>query len=348
MKKKKYLISMIMASVIGGFLQFWPFEDDRSLWWIRCHLDYIQEQLTGLKSNLLEYHEINGRYPTNDEGLAVLDNFDAKFELTLFRHPESRPERTWNFGGGAINQFWWQDITKRIQDYRQKHGQVPQTTAEFLESHIGSALDPEWRSFALEDLESLEFDVAIGKEDNLYFLSPAGIMSPWLMPYVYENRNGLNQVLFADSPARRDSKKLYSIQVDDGIYVYSVGGRFYNKKLSVMWWQRYGPRILGVGLILTAVVFLVLIIRSSKKTAIIGILALAGSVGGGIGFGFKNITYATCYIMSLLFSWRDPEMIVQQKELLDKYHENGVINDMTYEKSLSALEYQSQQEAGRQ
>ena len=43
------------------------------------------------------------------------------------------------------------------------------------------------------------------------------------------------------------------------------------------------------------------------------------------------MTHVTCYLISM-FSFRDPRAIAKQMELLDKYHQNGVINDQTYKR----------------
>ena len=67
--------------------------------------------------------------------------------------------------------------------------------------------------------------------------------------------------------------------------------------------------------------------------------ALLAAVLSLVGVGAVRMsTYATCYIMSPLFHRRTPEMVQEQRELLTRYHDRGVINDGTYRKSLDALE----------
>jgi hypothetical protein len=42
-------------------------------------------------------------------------------------------------------------------------------------------------------------------------------------PYIYENRIGLSQSAFEQSPVKNDPKEYYSTTIDDNVYIYSVG-----------------------------------------------------------------------------------------------------------------------------
>jgi hypothetical protein len=41
--------------------------------------------------------------------------------------------------------------------------------------------------------------------------------------------------------------------------------------------------------------------------------------------------------MRAFFSYRDPQMVVRQRELLEMYHARGTISETAYKKSLAAL-----------
>jgi hypothetical protein len=332
MRTKMYIVLIILFGIIGGFLAAGYGTDDRGVWWVRSHVEIIEDQLEGLKNHLYEYKNTHGQYPTNDEGLVALDNFDARFKVTFYRDPTEPANKMRGFYGG-YSHFWWQNSKWEIQEFRREHNRAPQSAEEFLNTRLGLDLDHPDK----EDLKAIEIELAIGKDNDIFLLCPAGVLSPWLVPYVYENRNGHKKAIFADSPANQDRKERYSIRVDDGVYICSTGGQLYAKELDVMWWAYNWPRFLGLAFILAAVILLVLMICSSKKSMALGILAMVGSTG--VGVVLHGAGYATCYIMVPLFYDRDPKMVAQQKQLLNKYHSNGVISDTTYEQALSALEH---------
>lgn len=332
MNKGIYLSSIILLGLIGGFLIVGYGTDDRGVWWVRSHLEIIEEQLQSIKCHLQDYQQIHGRYPTNDEGLTVLDNYDARFAVSFYYNPEEIYGELTNFYT-HMNNFWQFDIKKEIQEYREKNNQVPQNEEDFWGTRMGSYL--ELYSFDKDRYKSIEIELAIGRDNELFFLYPGGILSPWLVPYIYENRNGLDQAIFTDSPAPQNKSCRYSICVDKGIYVYSTGGEIYTQLLHEEWLGYYFPRILGLFLILTAFLLLIIRILRKKSSKILGVLLLVGSVTTGATLSSATVS---CYIMNPFFNRRDPKMIERQRQMLDKYHNSGVINDAAYEKALSSLE----------
>ena len=78
---------IVVLGASGGLLVWWPYGDDRDMSWIRGHLRVIQDQLGSIEHALRGYREERGRYPTNDEGLSVLDNFESRFKLTYYEDP---------------------------------------------------------------------------------------------------------------------------------------------------------------------------------------------------------------------------------------------------------------------
>ena len=226
----------------------------------------------------------------------------------------------------------WKAACLAIRKYRMEHGHVPRSADEFDQAGRHS-----WAGFVVDDrAEAVEFESAIGKNDSLFILSPAGILSPWRVPYVYENRNGLDPSLFADSPAHADGECRYSIRVDEGVYVSVVGGERHVERYNRAWWAHHSPSVWGIGLLAGALVSVVVLLLISWKLSLTGLLVGAASAACAALPGVA--TGASCYIMTPLFS-RDPrEMIALQKDLLQKYHGRGVISDATYQKAMAAIE----------
>jgi hypothetical protein len=91
-------------------------------------------------------------------------------------------------------------------------------------------------------------------------------MSRWRIPYVYENRREFDEKLFRMSPVNRDHEGIYSHKIDNGIYIYSVGGMIRNKRLSPI----YNNQLIKVNVIrgitaLLLVLFPILIIFETLK-----------------------------------------------------------------------------------
>lgn len=165
------------------------------------------------------------------------------------------------------------------------------------------------------------------------------ILSPWQEPFMYENRRGLPEDKFSDSPVNQDKKQNYSLKVDEGIYVYSLGSMDlyleYNDFTKKMW----RTRIISIGVL---IIFIFLFIISKKPTAktntikairtvLSSILFLASVIIGIIPLG------VSCYKMTYFSPYRRPEMIAQYNVLLDKYRQRGVITDATYQKIKQGL-----------
>ncbi|HUT56255.1 MAG TPA: hypothetical protein VNA25_00105 [Phycisphaerae bacterium] len=327
MRKVIGCLMAVLCAGVGGYLASGGGEDDRSEAWCRWHLEVIQAQLTDLKTLLVEYRNAHGRYPTNDEGLAVLDNFDARF---VVRCPRALPSRDLP-PLHALFSTYRGKVREWLSEFRREHGRAPRNQEELEEAGPGLLLETPGIA---DPNDLIQIELAIGKGDKLFLLSPAGVLSPWQVPYVYENRKGLDPKLFADSPANRDPKGRYSVRVHDGIYVYSVGGELYVQDERQLWWERTRPRLVGVALLAAAVALAVFVVRG--KAIVLGLLAVAGP--GALGFAVGTGHYLTCYIMSPLFYRRNSQMVARQKELLGKYRDRGVITRATYDRAMSAIE----------
>jgi len=330
MRKAIYLIVIVLCSALGTYLLGSYGDESRGKWRLLAHMGVIDRQLSELKDLLIRYRAIHGGYPTNDEGLAVLDGFDGRFKTVLYQHV-SRPGDSTSFYSGLSGNFL-EDSKQAIKDFRAKHSRAPQNAQEFQQPPYGM-FKPERPS----DYVPVDVELGITEADDVFLLSPAGVLSPWMVPYIYENRIGMDRQAFADSPAGVDTKRRYSVEVDKGgVYVYSVGGQLYAEKLDSMQWDDTQMILFGLGLLLAALVFTALMFVSSAA-AITGTLALIGSAAIAFSFHY-NRPQELCYMMSPLFSDRNPELVPRQKELLDKYRDAGVLGDQAYHKAMAALD----------
>ncbi|MBI5360084.1 MAG: hypothetical protein HZA48_05820 [Planctomycetes bacterium] len=215
--------------------------------------------------------------------------------------------------------------------YKQQNGKYPDNNEGFL------ALDK-----LKSGMQSCELN-------NRYYasypyemtFSGTEILSPWLIPYVYENRNGLKPAVFRDSPA--SDKYGISIKVDDGIFVYSPAAIVFNRYYKMLLYELYAVRLISAGL---PIFFLILLMRHTpkrrlnklppkrpsllKKLAGISIFLIsmfAGTIPNQI----------TCYVMIHFSRYKHPEMAAEYVSLLNKYRDNGVITEATYQKRLKII-----------
>jgi len=294
----------------------------------------MRSQLGELGRLLREYKDVHGRYPTNDEGLAVLDNFGARFELTFYHDPDNPPDRL-----RYRVPYWLHHSEHMIDGYRGEYGRAPQSVEDLKQSWAWQALNQHDEYNRDRRLEPVPMEVAFGGGGSLFFFSPAGVLSPWLVPYVYENRRGMDRGAFRSSRVERDKKGRYSIQVDEGVYVYSIGGQLHAERKDRARWAPHAYRLAGCGLVLISAVLVVVLIRRSKKLALVGGVAMLVSAGAMVTREMKAYDM-TCYLPSTPapFSYRDSRVVARQRKLLDSFHKRGVIGDETYAKALSALE----------
>ncbi|MCX5682952.1 MAG: hypothetical protein NT049_04630 [Planctomycetota bacterium] len=319
---------------VGVFLAAGYGTDDRCEWWQRRHVEIIQGQLAEIKQHLLEYRKAHGRYPTNDEGLAVIDDFESRFKVWFKKSVSMDPEQVLDYEPNSPGGFW--ERTKQVLPlFRERQGHAPANAQELEDFGLWGSFSSPWGS---RD-PGVEVELGLSKDDSLLILSPQGILSPWLLPYVYENRNGFDAAAFKHSPVDRDPEQRYSVRVDDGVYVYSVGAMEYSERLGGPWNTRTIVQLFGLALIVGAVVLAFLAIRAAERRVLASFFTLAAMVLSALlGLGYHSTFWSTCYMMSPFFSRRNPEMVSQQKDLLEKYRAAGVINEETYRKSLAAVE----------
>ena len=265
---------------------------------------------------------------------AALDNFDATVSIRLYRHkgyPDDVPTPSGGWPG------LWSHDEEPVRAFRQLQQSHPRKAMATLLASLECAEQPngsQTQPAGGPAIKAVPVVLAVGRGDYVFVLSQAGPLSPWMVPYVYENRNGLDPALFADSPADEDEQRQYSVEVDDGVYVYSLHAKPEAETLNATRRQQRRVRVVGWTLVLVGVGSFVALVCVSWKGALASLAALF------VAALTSPLLEPSCYAMAMspLFDRRDPEIMAQRRELLDKYHSRGVIGDAAYAKSLAALE----------
>jgi len=271
-----FVLLIVGLSLPGAFLAAGYGTNELMQHQQQWYLQVIQEHLADLKELLLDYRNRHGRYPTNDEGLAAIDNFKSKVPL-FYRCDDAPPDNGQPLG--------------------------------------------------------VEAEPAVDKNGNASVMDSSGVPSSLLLPFMYENRSGIDAAKFAFSPVNGDSNRRYSVLVDKGVYVYSLNGRVCADTLDHLWWEDFYPVLIGFALLATAIAAATALFRGGRRITAIAALAVPVVLGGLFG----SIRVG-CYATDSLSIHRSPQMAFQQKNLLDKYLAAGVISEDTYRKSLAAVE----------
>jgi hypothetical protein len=306
----------------------------------RRYIRVTQEQLASVSLHLRDYRKAHGRYPTNDEGLAAIDGFVARQKVLLYRQADREYDRGYSFtpGGYEVDALmFWPRARSCISRFRRDHGRPPATADELLKSGLSMLFELDMPAArgdrpvkTTPEIEAIELELAVGRDDSVFLMSPGGIMSAWRMPFVYENRNGLDGSVLGNSPVDDDDERRYSVKVDRGVYVWSVGARQYDDDVDVLLSPHTIMQCIGgaILLILLGVTWLVL-----SEGRILAIMGLAASVM--VVPAMKPSV--SCYLPIRFVAQRSSELVSQRRDLLDKYHGAGAISEETYAKSLEAM-----------
>jgi len=328
---KSNAMLILVATLCAVFAM--PFSDDRNVefphrWW-KLHGQYLD----GVAMVVAKYKDVHGHYPDNNQGIHDLDTFDVRFDASLLPRESNSalPARDpANFFNRQIDTFFWHRISEEIRRYRVDPGLVPQN---------GISLN--YGPFLVtggDDLSSLDDErrvqVAISQNDCFYLLGPNCVYDPSITPYVYENRNGLDAKLFANSIANSDPGRKFSREVAQGVYVYSYNARHYYEtywsRLLVRRGRIYGFGGLAMGL------FVVAAFRARRYR--LGLMPFLFPVVGAIlTFGASSGVWMTCYVPSSM-PWRNPKDLDAQKRLLEQFRDSGVITPETYGKAMKGYE----------
>jgi len=201
----------------------------------------------------------------------------------------------------------------------------------------------------IKEIQDIGFDFIRNKFEMAAF--DGGILSSWLEPFIYENRRGLPEDLFTDSPVNQDKGQYYSLKVDDGIYVYSVGAMIKYKSYAELLSEIKMMKILSLAIAIISIILIIVFIRlfiKAKRPAKeppkpwVSILRIiSGTILALASIFIALIPWSvtiTCYAMSSFGLHSRPRMIKEYNTLLDKYHQRGVINQQTYQKIKTALD----------
>ena len=296
----------------------------------------MHRELTDLKHHLSAYKEAHGRYPTNDEGLASLDNFQSRFPVRLYEDPFG-PGGYDTVGEPAIPRRRWLDSKEAIGACRTPDGRVPTNAEEFRQTRAGR------RASLLERINpdgsaarSVEVDFAVSRGGQLFAVTPAGPICPWGGLYLYENRAGMNPKAFAGSPADDDSEPRYFIGVDKDVYVYSVGALLEAD-------QRRSDRHAAIGVAVAGLILaglgtvpaLLLILRGRRH---VWAWCMSGLILPFVAMAGLQTIAVTCYVSVQFALGRDPKLLAAQRRLLRAYRVDGVISDKTHRRALEALD----------
>ena len=318
------VLLVIGLSALGAFLAATYGANDYGQVRQQRGLQIIQEQLSDLKELLLDYRKCHGVYPTNDEGLAALDNFESRFKVPLRISSDAEAIMY----ALANNHFW--EMSQAVSGaVKHEKGRFPKGPRDF-----SWALSPDFLTRPGKgEPPPVDVELAIGKNGSVFVLAASGVLSPRLLQFMYENRGGLDPAKFAFSPANNDPGRRYSVLVDEGVYVYSLDAQVCAETLDRLWWEDVSPVIVGLALLAAALVAAILLFAAGGRR-----MAIAAMVAPAVLGGFFGSIRSTCYAMDSLFSHRSPQMVVQQRDLLEKYRGAGVISEETYRKSLAAVE----------
>jgi len=309
-----------------------PFGDDRDVEFTRRWWQLHDQYLDGLAAAVAKYKDVHGRYPDNNQGLRDLDTFEARFDASVIpRERGSAPPARdpANFFERQIHTFFWHQVSEDIMRYRADPGLMPQNGISlnygpFLVTGDDLSFEPNER----------RVQVAITRNNCFYLLGPNGVYDPSITPYGYENRNGLDGKLFADSITNSDPRHKFSREVADGVYVYSYNARHYYEtywgRLVARRGRIYGFGALALGLWVVAV-------YRARKYRLGKASLVFPAVGAILALGFSHATWATCYLPSSM-PRRNPKDLDAQKRLLEQFRDSGVITAETYGKAMMGYE----------
>lgn len=341
----KWRIGMGSAAIVGvAWVCTWAYSQmrrnaDRD--WEKTgqetRLRMVQEQLAGVKALLRDYKARHGRYPTGDEGLAALDNFAVRFPVPAYRIWSSQAHGSKEPPSAQWYWFWWNErlpAKRELNEYRRIHGSFPASLAEARANEFEFQLvpmpDDEWPWQTV--------DLAVDASGEAYAMTPAGPLSVWILPLLYENRNGLDAKAFNGSPANADPGSRYSVEVDTGIYVSCVGGESLAAALDARPPRRFHWDLAGlaaaIGAIMSLAVWLLFLQRTGclgKVLAIVLLLVSAGLLLPALGTTLRECWWAHKVD-------RDPRTLQRQRDLLEQYLQAGVISDQTFTKAKAFLD----------
>ncbi len=313
---------MGILSIPGVLLTMAWFSND-SLGLSDRELRHSEGELVAIKDLLRDYRERHGRYPSNDEGLSSLDGF-------TFRGTQSVR------AGFICSDFWGEYWNREPNDRRQavaaclRDGMPEQQAIRCVGLFGEETKEPE--------AGLTRVDYVLSAKHDVFITSPVGILSPWLLPYMYENRTGSSAAQYAASPVNAGERDRFCIEIDSGVFLYSVGALVTDELHAPAAQKRGLMRVSGPALLILALVVWFLQFRRGWKN------------GLGTAGAFLALVVVCCIILlpSTVrygphtdmhpFIGRSPAMVDRQKGLLASYRAKGVISEETYRKHLATID----------
>lgn len=215
-----------------------------------------------------------------------------------------------------------QSAADRLKEYHARHGTYPSNEeglaalrADFLSNPAASGIDlPSGRNMGLMPARD-----RMPRHQPLY--GEAGLYSKWLVPMLYENRRGLPPAAFASSVVNDDSWRLYSIEVDTGVFVWIPEAvETASNYVLLTWCYRFGIALSA----LLVIPLLYLLWRSEWFFRLIAAVLIV--------FPATQALSTMCYSMGLPFAGDRTELLRKQDLLLDQYEINKVLSPETVRK----------------
>jgi hypothetical protein len=302
----------------------------------RGEIRTLQDSLNRIKNLLRQYKVTHGDYPSTDDGLFILDSFPIRFGISVFPDTvESEPWFDLNMPFGKWEYFY---LSKALQHKIHDSGgkldaaTLPKNTRGMGDLFKGAKYNP-WK-FRIEDGQEVEIGLTSGGE--VFKLCPAGVMDDWYIPLIYENRRqGAQAGLLMDPTIDQDTDRLYTCEVDEGIYLFSVAGKWawrrwvHEARMYWLWNAVHGTLLLG-SLFLTIKTMPPRtwgwLMGSLVMWAIICGLFILPFLSRAVDYGWE--THARYW--SVLRN--------EYKETLAKYRDAGMIKAATYTRFVDSLD----------
>lgn len=328
--------------ITGASLIIWSFFTSFHATWIEDHIRIIRGQLQGLACTVRDFKATHGRYPTNDEGLGVLDDLGACAVFTNF-FPSGDAARMYRMSL-RIHYGRQARETLNLPTGLASRDEQLRIAKEMAEEGAQITLDADPSAYYADDplevgpVAMVPLAVAINRNGLVYWLDDGQVLSPWLQPYMYENRTMGPESRFKGSPVEGDWTRRFSVKVDKGVFIYSPSAEFMVRRQGGTWWHCRGPLVMGAAMVLVALLMGITLSLRHRQSApfITALKSVFLTLGGGVALA--AVIMPSCYAMARPFSYQDPAMVRRQVELLDQYRERGVISAETHARCMAAIE----------
>ena len=319
------LLAILCAFMVG------PHIGDRDVEYPRGWWKFHEPYLDGVAAAVAKYKEVHGRYPDNNQGLHDLDTFEARFDALVTsggKDPEPADPDPATFFRRHVGGAFWKYIREDFKRYRynSRYGRNGSDImfGPFIVIDSDQPCEPDER----------RVQIAISQNDCFYLLGQNCVFDPSITPYGYENRNGLDAKLFANSIANSDPQRNFSREVAQGVYVYSYNAKHYYEiyrgRLLARRAKIYGFGILALGFFVVAA-YRVRKYRLGKASLVFPALAAI------LAFGASHATWVSCYITNSMPRRNRKDLDAQQR-LLEQFRDSGVITPETYRKAILGFE----------